>query len=72
MSVLFRGMQALSPPVAQNAPREYDGFELFRWKMFVFRPAEFKFEGYMLLLLTSYLALYFIGKAINGRRSREV
>lgn len=71
MSALLRGIQAITPPTPTNAPREYSGLELFRWKMFVFRPAEFKFEGLMLLVLGSYLALYFIGKTINMRRAKE-
>jgi hypothetical protein len=71
MSQLLKGIQAITPATPVNAPREYDGFELFRWKMFVFRPAEFKFEGLMLLVLGSYLALFFIGRTINSRRARE-
>jgi len=70
MSALLRGLQAITPPTPQNAPVEYDGWEV-KWKMFVFRPATFKFEGLMLLVLGAYLGIYFVGKAINARRARE-
>lgn len=70
MSALLRGLAAISPPPPSSPSLEYDGFEL-RWKMFTFRPAEFKFEGLMLLVLGGYLLLHFVGRAINQTRAQK-
>ncbi|WVQ78559.1 hypothetical protein IAT38_000645 [Cryptococcus sp. DSM 104549] len=70
MSVLIKLLGAITPPPAAPVSREYDGYEL-RWKMFTFRPAEFKFEAVAFTVLGSYLLLYFIGRFINNRRAKE-
>ncbi|GFZ45782.1 hypothetical protein JCM24511_03512 [Saitozyma sp. JCM 24511] len=69
MSGLLKVLSAITPPPAQPAAREYDGWEL-RWKMLVFRPAMFKFEGVVLGVLAGYLLLYFIGRFINMSRAK--
>lgn len=70
MSGIFQLLGGLAPQGPTNAAREYDGFEL-RWKMFVFRPATFKFEGIMLAILGLYVAIHLVGKAINMGRARK-
>ncbi|QRW16016.1 endoplasmic reticulum membrane protein [Rhizoctonia solani] len=50
----------LTPAPAVFPSEEYDGFQL-RWKNVVFRPAEFKYEGFILLAIFAYVALYFFG-----------
>lgn len=71
MSAILQAISKISPPPPVNAPREYDGYE-FRWKMFVFRPATFKFEGMMFAILGAYLLLHFIGKAINMGKAKKM
>lgn len=71
MASLLKTLGGLAPQGPQNAPREYDGWEL-RWKMFTFRPATFKFEAIMLAVLGAYVAVHLIGKAINMGRARKM
>ncbi|CAE6445564.1 unnamed protein product [Rhizoctonia solani] len=58
----------LTPAPAVFPSEEYDGFQL-RWKNVVFRPAEFKYEGFILLAIFAYVALYFFGKRVNENRA---
>ncbi|KAH7105678.1 DUF1682-domain-containing protein [Auriculariales sp. MPI-PUGE-AT-0066] len=59
--------QVLIPNVPP-AQEYYEGFQ-FRWKSFVFRPAEFVAEGYVLLILAVYLGMYFLGNHINKSKA---
>ncbi|WWC60899.1 uncharacterized protein I303_103475 [Kwoniella dejecticola CBS 10117] len=70
MSGLAKLITAIAPPPAKPLSRDYDGFE-FRWKMFAFRPAEFKFEASVLGIVGIYLAIYLIGKVVNSSRARS-
>ncbi|KAF8680954.1 hypothetical protein RHS04_03411 [Rhizoctonia solani] len=45
----------LTPAPAVFPSEEYDGFQL-RWKNVVFRPAEFKYEGFILLAIFAFSA----------------
>ncbi|QRV72748.1 endoplasmic reticulum membrane protein [Ceratobasidium sp. AG-Ba] len=56
----------LTPSAAIFPPEEYDGYQI-RWKNFVFRPAEFKYEALALIALVVYFALYFFGKSLNEK-----
>ncbi|QRV87617.1 endoplasmic reticulum membrane protein [Ceratobasidium sp. AG-Ba] len=58
----------LTPSAAIFPPEEYDGYQI-RWKNFVFRPAEFKYEALALVALVVYFALYFFGKRLNENRA---
>lgn len=71
MSGILQAITKFTPPPPSNAPREYDGFEV-KWKMFVFRPATFKFEATMFAILGVYLLLHFIGKAINMGKAKRM
>ncbi len=71
MSVLLKALQAITPPPAAPAPINYDGLE-YKWKMFVFRPAYFKFEGIALGVLGAYLLCYYLGKFYNGSRAKAL
>ncbi|WWC69249.1 uncharacterized protein I206_103186 [Kwoniella pini CBS 10737] len=70
MSGLAKLLTTIAPPPAQPLSREYDGLE-FRWKMFSFRPNEFKFEAVVLGIVGFYLSIYFIGKLINNNRAKS-
>ncbi|KAG8705444.1 hypothetical protein FRC09_002948 [Ceratobasidium sp. 395] len=58
----------LTPSQALFPSEEYDGYQ-FRWKNFVFRPAEFKYEGLALIAVIAYFALYLFGKRLNEKRA---
>ena len=60
----------ISPPAAGPAPRDYDGLE-FKWKMFVFRPAMFKYEGMIIAVLGGYVLLSFLLGLLNKARARS-
>ncbi|BEI81748.1 hypothetical protein CcaverHIS002_0209080 [Cutaneotrichosporon cavernicola] len=70
MSGFLKAIAAITPATPQPLAREYDGLE-FKWKMFVIRPAAFKFEGIMLAILGAYLLLHLIGKRFNMGRARN-
>ncbi|KAG9127591.1 hypothetical protein FRC07_011909 [Ceratobasidium sp. 392] len=58
----------LTPSQALFPSEEYDGYQ-FRWKNFVFRPAEFKYEGLAIIAVVAYFALYLFGKRLNEKRA---
>ncbi|KAB5595578.1 endoplasmic reticulum membrane protein [Ceratobasidium theobromae] len=60
----------LAPAPAVFPQEEYDGFQL-RWKNLVFRPAEFVYEGFGILAIAVYIALYFFGKRVNENRASK-
>ncbi|WWC89776.1 uncharacterized protein L201_004702 [Kwoniella dendrophila CBS 6074] len=70
MSGLVKLLQVITPPQAAPLSREYDGLE-FRWKMFSFRPAAFKFEAAVLSIVGFYLLIYLVGKSINSGRAKS-
>ncbi|WWD01172.1 hypothetical protein V866_008112 [Kwoniella sp. B9012] len=70
MSGLVKLLGAIAPPPAAPLSREYDGLE-FRWKMFTFRPAAFKFEAAVLGIVGFYLLIYLVGKTINTGRAKS-
>lgn len=61
-------LSLLTPSPAAFPSEEYDGFQL-RWKNIVFRPAEFVYEGFGVLLIALYIALYLFGKRVNENRA---
>jgi hypothetical protein len=69
MSVLLKGLAALSAFQPKPPTLEYEGTE-YRWKMLTFRPAEFKAEGLAFLALGLYLVIYFIGRTYNMNRAK--
>lgn len=69
MSSFLQAIAAITPATPQPLSREYDGLE-FRWRMFVFRPAAFKFEAIMLAILGGYLLLHLLGRQINMGRAK--
>ncbi|WVW82862.1 hypothetical protein I302_104874 [Kwoniella bestiolae CBS 10118] len=70
MSGLAKLLTSIAPPPAAPLSRDYDGLE-YRWKMFSFRPAAFKFEAVVLGIVGFYLAIYLVGKAINTGRAKS-
>lgn len=68
MSVLLQGLSALSAFSPKPATEEYEGLE-YRWKVFTFRPAEFKLEAAIFIVVGAYLAWYFLGKSWNQTRA---
>ncbi|KAJ7068295.1 hypothetical protein C8F01DRAFT_1017518 [Mycena amicta] len=70
MSIITSFLTALTPPPFYN-PEEYDGLELFRWRIFVFRPALFKTEGYLLSGLFLYLGFFLFGRWTNARKANK-
>ncbi|KAF8655255.1 hypothetical protein AX16_003157 [Volvariella volvacea WC 439] len=58
---------ALTPKPYLN-PVEYDGLE-YRWKFFVFRPAYFKIEAYLLAAIVFYVVASFFGGKENNKRA---
>ncbi|EPQ59261.1 DUF1682-domain-containing protein [Gloeophyllum trabeum ATCC 11539] len=66
---LARLLQGITPP-PPVVPAEYNGLE-YRWKNFVFRPAEFKIEGLAALGIILYLVLFWIGKNRNAQRASK-
>jgi len=63
-------INAVMPPPAKPAPREYTGAE-YKYKFVVFRPAYFKFEAIGFAVILGYLALHFIGRFINNYRAKN-
>ncbi|KAJ3828599.1 hypothetical protein EV361DRAFT_155024 [Lentinula raphanica] len=62
-------LSRLTPPPF-TAPDEYDGLE-FRWKLFVFRPAYFKNELYLLGVILFYVAFFFVGQSVNSKKAEK-
>ncbi|WOO81359.1 UPF0674 endoplasmic reticulum membrane protein [Vanrija pseudolonga] len=71
MSGILQAIAQLTPAAPQQLSRDYDGVE-YRWKAFSFRPAAFKFEGYMLAVLGGYVILHLLGKAYNTARAKKL
>lgn len=69
MSAFLKLINAVMPPPAQPAPREYSGLE-YKYRFVTFRPAYFKFEAIAFTVLLSYLALHMIGRFINMARAK--
>lgn len=69
MSGLLQAIAAITPPTPQPLSRDYDGLE-FKWRMFVFRPAAFKFEAMMLGVLGAYMLLHLLGRQWNNGRAK--
>ncbi|KAL0579687.1 hypothetical protein V5O48_002317 [Marasmius crinis-equi] len=69
MSFVGSILQAITPPPI-SVPEEYDGWE-YKWKMFVFRPAYFKTEVYLIGAILLYVAVWFVGKGANGRKAER-
>lgn len=55
------------PPEPEPAPAAYDGLE-YRFKRFVFRPAQYTLDGLMLLVLVLYSYLTYAGNRSNAKR----
>ncbi|KAJ7507835.1 hypothetical protein B0H11DRAFT_1968876 [Mycena galericulata] len=70
MTALTQFLAALTPAPFVN-PDEYDGLELFRWKFFVFRPALFQQEAFILPGVLLYLAFFFYGRWINSSKATK-
>ncbi|KAJ7180110.1 hypothetical protein C8R43DRAFT_388128 [Mycena crocata] len=68
MSALTQLLASLTPAPFVN-PVDYDGLELFRWKFFVFRPALFQKEAYLLSGLLFYVAFFLYGRWSNSRKA---
>ncbi|KDQ20763.1 hypothetical protein BOTBODRAFT_26780 [Botryobasidium botryosum FD-172 SS1] len=60
-------LKLLSPSALDFPTENYDGFQL-RWKNLVFRPALFKFEGFLLLAILAYFLVSRLGHESNSRR----
>ncbi|KAJ8086630.1 hypothetical protein PM082_005453 [Marasmius tenuissimus] len=69
MSFVGSLLQSITPPPI-SVPEEYDGLE-YRWKIFVFRPAYFKTEVYLIGVILLYVLAWFIGKGVNGRKAER-
>ncbi|KAF9259522.1 DUF1682-domain-containing protein [Marasmius fiardii PR-910] len=61
--------QAITPPQV-SVPEEYDGLQ-YKWKMFVFRPAYFKMEVYLVGALLFYVAVWLVGKNANRNKAQR-
>ncbi|KNZ79823.1 Coiled-coil domain-containing protein 47 [Termitomyces sp. J132] len=68
-SFLQRILQVLTPPPHINSP-EYDGLE-FKRGIFVFRPALFQLELYLLSALAVYLAFTYLGIYRNKTKANR-
>ncbi|KAF7355335.1 hypothetical protein MSAN_01450000 [Mycena sanguinolenta] len=66
---LTRFLASLTPPPFIN-PEEYDGLE-FRWRWFVFRPALFETEVYLLSALVGYILFFLWGRWTNNRKAEK-
>ncbi|KAJ7904536.1 hypothetical protein B0H14DRAFT_3103334 [Mycena olivaceomarginata] len=69
MAGLAKVLASLTPPPFVN-PEEYDGLE-FRWRWFVFRPALFEREGYLLLALLGYVIFFVWGRWTNKGKANK-
>ncbi|TFK55735.1 DUF1682-domain-containing protein [Heliocybe sulcata] len=56
------------PPPIVSA--DYDGLE-YRWKNFVFRPAEFKIEAVAAVAVIAFVVLFWTGKDSNTKRANK-
>ncbi|KAF8076408.1 hypothetical protein FPV67DRAFT_1405871 [Lyophyllum atratum] len=65
-SALTKVLAGLTPPPHIN-PVEYDGLE-YRWSVFVFRPALFQLELYLLAGLLVYIAFVTVGISRNSAK----
>ncbi|KAJ4478085.1 hypothetical protein J3R30DRAFT_3290672 [Lentinula aciculospora] len=70
MASFVNVLSRLTPPPFA-APEEYVGLE-YRWKLFVFRPAYFKNEVFILGALLFYVAFFFVGQSINSRKAENL
>ena len=61
--------KSLTPPPPFTGA-EYDGLE-YRWKNFVFRPALFKVEAFLLVALAFYIFAFLVGKTLNKSRAQS-
>ncbi|RDB22722.1 hypothetical protein Hypma_010181 [Hypsizygus marmoreus] len=68
-SVLNKVLAVLTPPPHIN-PVDYDGLQ-YKWSIFVFRPALFKTELYLLAGLFVYIAFVLIGVSRNSTKARR-
>ncbi|KAL5527658.1 hypothetical protein ACEPAG_6459 [Sanghuangporus baumii] len=70
MSVLSQFSKALAAltPAPPFTSWDYDGLQ-YRWKNFVFRPALFKREAFLITAILFYIIWYFVGKSVNKRRA---
>ena len=71
MSGILGLLQAITPISPPPPTEHYDGLE-YRWKMLTFRPAQFKFEGYALSVLTAFFVVWYIGKTFNQSRAKSL
>ncbi|KAJ3908461.1 hypothetical protein F5879DRAFT_985567 [Lentinula edodes] len=69
MASFINVLSRLTPPPFA-APEEYDGLE-YRWKLFVFRPAYFKNEVFLLGALLFYVAFFFVGQFVNAKKAEK-
>jgi len=69
MAGLTKLLASLTPPPFVN-PDVYDGLE-FRWKWFVFRPALFEREAYLLCALLGYISFFLWGRWSNKRKATK-
>ncbi|KAF8195868.1 hypothetical protein K438DRAFT_1826656 [Mycena galopus ATCC 62051] len=69
MEGLTKLLAGLTPPPFVN-PEEYDGLE-FRWKWFVFRPALFETELYLLSALLTYVLFFLWGRWSNRNKASK-
>ncbi|GLB33827.1 putative protein of unknown function (DUF1682) [Lyophyllum shimeji] len=65
-SLLTTALAGLTPPPHIN-PVEYDGLE-YKWSIFVFRPALFQTEVYLLAGLLAYILLITVGISRNSAK----
>jgi len=63
-SYLLRNLTQILTPAPPVYDGEYDGLE-YTWKFFVFRPALFKYEAFLLAAIAFYLVFFLIGSKIN-------
>ncbi|KAJ7047349.1 hypothetical protein C8F04DRAFT_1205296 [Mycena alexandri] len=69
MAGITKLLAVLTPPPFLM-PEEYDGLE-FRWKWFVFRPALFQREVFLLAGLFGYIAFFLYGRWSNSRKATK-
>ncbi|KAF9453011.1 DUF1682-domain-containing protein [Macrolepiota fuliginosa MF-IS2] len=69
MSLFTKILGGLSPPPAV-VPEDYDGLE-YRWKLFVFRPAYFQKEVWLVAGILLYVAVWWIGSSKNKRTANK-
>ncbi len=67
MSALQGILSAMAPRQQPLASERYDGLE-YRWKMLVFRPAQYQKEGIAFAFVGLLLAMWYIGASINANK----